>query len=154
MKGRKPNTENVIPLTGDRPAANFDAFAAQRARELRPDDLPFDVQAIWDRLAPTLCQPTIARLNETNAFMFEQLCWITSRYERLRLDVREGGETYESATRNGVQLKSRPEVGQLNETFRQIRALASDFGMTPAAERGLKAAGQLGFEFGGESDFD
>jgi P27 family predicted phage terminase small subunit len=154
MKGRKPNSENVVPLTGDRPAANFDAFAAQRSRELRPDDLPFDVQAIWDRLAPTLCHPTRDRLNEANAFMFEQLCWITSRYERLRLDVRENGETYTTETRNGEQQKSRPEVGQLNETFRQIMTIARDFGMTPASERGLKSGGQLGFDFGGEADFD
>jgi len=153
MKGRKPHSAEVIPMTGDKPFANADAFAAQKARDLRPDDLPFDVQAIWDRLAPPLCHPTRDRLNEANAFMFEQLCWITSRYERLRLDVREGGETYETETRNGTQQKARPEVGQLNETFRQIRALASDFGMTPAAERGLKNGAQLGFGFG-EDDFD
>lgn len=153
MKGRKPNNENVVPLTGDRPAANFDAFAAQRSRELRPDDLPFDVQAIWDRLAPALCHPTRDRLNEGNVFVFEQLCWITSRYERLRLDVRENGETYTTETRNGDQQKARPEVGQLNETFRQIMTIARDFGMTPAAERGLKSTGQLGFGFG-EDDFD
>lgn len=86
--------------------------------------------------------------------MFEQLCWTIARHERLRLDLREGGETYESETRNGKQQKSRPEVSQLNETWRQIRALASDFGMTPAAERGLAATGQLGFNFpGGDDDF-
>lgn len=61
--------------------------------------------------------------------------------------MEELGETYESETRNGKQIKSRPEVAQLNETFRQIRALANDFGMTPAAERGLSGSGQLGFSF-------
>ena len=152
MKGRKPESNNVVPLTGDQRITNFDAFAAQRARELRPDDLPFTVQAIWDRIAPSLCDPRKARLNEGNVFMFEQLCWTIERHERLRLDVREGGETYETDTRNGKQQKSRPEVAQLNETWRQIRALASDFGMTPAAERGLMASGQLGFDFG-EDDF-
>ena len=154
MKGRKPNSENVVPLTGEKRVANFDAYAAQKARELRPDDLPFEVRAIWDRLAPPLCQPTRARLNEGNAYMFEQLCWTVARHERLRLDVREGGETYQAETRNGVQQKARPEVGQLNETWRQIRSLASDFGMTPASERALKSNGQLGFDFDGEDDFD
>ena len=38
-------------------------------------------------------------------------------------------------------------MAQLNETFRQIRGLANDFGMTPAAERGLSGAGQMGFSF-------
>lgn len=154
MKGRKPESNNVVPLTGEQRITNFDAFAAQRARELRPDDLPLTVRAIWDRLAPPLCHPLKARLNEANAFMFEQLCWTVERHERLRLDVREGGETYETETRNGTQQKSRPEVAQLNETWRQIRALASDFGMTPSAERGLSASGQLGFDFPGEDDFN
>lgn len=155
MKGRKPNETNVVPLTGEQGrTANFDALAAQKSRDLRPDDLPFEVKAIWDRLAPPLCDPRRDRLHDGNAYMFEQLCWTISRHERLRFDVREGGETYESSTRNGVQQKARPEVGQLNETWRQIRALASDFGMTPAAERGLSGSGQLGFDFQADNDFD
>ncbi|MCM2443515.1 terminase, partial [Agrobacterium vitis] len=45
MKGRKPTSENVVPLkTEDGPGANFEARAAAKARELRPDDLPFDVR--------------------------------------------------------------------------------------------------------------
>ncbi|MCF1434035.1 terminase [Agrobacterium vitis] len=155
MKGRKPSSENVVPLKPeDGQGANFEARAAAMARELRPDDLPFDVRAIWDRIAPPLCDPRKNRLNDVNVYMFEQLCWTIARHERLRLDVREGGETYESQTRNGTQLKSRPEVSQLNETWRQIRALASDFGMTPSAERGLQATGQLGFEFPTDDGFD
>lgn len=152
MKGRKPSSENVVPLTGNEKTQDFGAFSRQRARELCPQDMPFEVKAIWDRLAPPMCDPRRDRLNEANVLMFEQLCWVVARHERLRLDVRENGETYESHTRNGVQQKSRPEVAQLNETLRQIRALASDFGMSPAAERGLKASGQLRFDLG-EDDF-
>lgn len=156
MKGRKPSTDNVVPMTDNEGSggANFDARGRQRARELKPDDLPFTVSAIWDRIAPPLCDPRKNRLNDTNVFMFEQLCWTIDRHEKLRLDVREGGETYESETRNGVQQKSRPEVSQLNETWRQIRALASDFGMTPSAERGLSGAGQMGFDFNDNDGFD
>jgi P27 family predicted phage terminase small subunit len=152
MKGRKPASENVVPLTGNAKTQDFRALSAQRARELCPQDLPFDVKAIWDRLAPAMCDPRRDRLNDGNVLLFEQLCWVVSRHEKLRLDVRENGETYESRTRNGVQQKSRPEVAQLNETLRQVRALASDFGMTPAAERGLKSTGQLAFDLG-EDDF-
>lgn len=154
MKGRKPSNENVVPLTGDKRVVNFDALAASKARELRPDDLPFEVRAIWDRHAPPLCHPTRARLHEGNAYMFEHLCWTIARHERLRLDVREGGETYETDTRNGKQQKARPEVAQLNETWRQIRSLASDFGMTPASERALRGNGQMSFDLGADDDFD
>ncbi|MCM2292285.1 P27 family phage terminase small subunit [Allorhizobium sp. BGMRC 0089] len=155
MKGRKPSSENVVPLKPEEGGGvNFEARGVARARELRPAELPFDVRAIYDRLAPPLCDPRKNRLNETNIYMFEQLCWTISRYEKLRLDVRENGETYESETRNGVQFKNRPEVGQLNETWRQVRALASDFGLTPAAERGLQASGQMGFNFEDDDSFD
>lgn len=155
MKGRKPSGENVVPLKSDEgPSANFEARALARAHELKPEGLPFSVSAIWDRVAPPLCDPRKNRLNESNVYMFEHLCWTIDRHERLRVDVGDNGETYETETRNGKQQKSRPEVGQLNETWRQIRALASDFGMTPAAERGLQGGGQLGFDFGGDDGFD
>lgn len=153
MKGRKPGSENVVPLKAeDAPGANLKARAEARSRELRPTELPFDVRAIWDRIAPTLCDPRKNRLDEASVFMFEQLCWLVARYEKLRLDVRENGETYESETRNGVQFKSRPEVGQLNETFRQLRSLANEFGMTPASERGMQGSGQMGFNFDDDGD--
>lgn len=159
MKGRKPNSESVVPFTGGRDAARFDAAAVQRAAELRPAEMLFEIRAVWDRIAPALCHPRRKRLHEGNIYMFETLCWTIARYERLRLDVWENGETYESETRNGKQQKARPEVGQLNETWRQVRTLASDFGMTPAAERAMANSGQLGFDFDdddgdGQSDFD
>ncbi|MCG7628614.1 transposase domain-containing protein [Epibacterium sp. MM17-32] len=43
--------------------------------------------------------------------MFKQLCKAVLRFERLELE--ETGETYESETRNGVQIKARPEVAEL-----------------------------------------
>ncbi|WP_255731651.1 P27 family phage terminase small subunit [Phaeobacter sp. B1627] len=86
-------------------------------------------------------------MKPSNVFMFKQLCKAVLRFERLELELEELSEIYESDTRNGKQIKSRPEVAQYNETFRQIRGLANDFGMTPAAERGLSGGGQLGFNF-------
>jgi len=156
MKGRKPSSENVVPLT-DNPeekGANFEARALQRAAELKPEGLPWSVSVIWDRVAPPLCDPRKNRLNESNVYMFGQLCWTIDRHERLRVKL-ENGETYTTETRNGKQQKSLPEVSQYNETWRQIRALASDFGMTPAAERGLQSSGQMGFDFDdGDDGFD
>ncbi|MGI2036398.1 P27 family phage terminase small subunit [Rhizobium panacihumi] len=137
-----------------RGGANFEARSRQRAKELKPEGLPLTVSMIWDRIAPPLCDPRVNRLKESNLYMFEQLCFTIDRHEKLRVDVSDNGETYESETRNGTQLKSRPEVGQLNETWRQIRSLASDFGMTPSAERGLQGGGQLGFDFPKDDGFD
>jgi phage terminase small subunit len=154
MKGRKPNSDSVVPFTGESRVANFDAVAAAKARELKPEGLTFSESAIWDRLAPALCHPTRNRLNDGNVYMFQLLVQTIDRHERLRVAVSDEGEIYESETRNGKQLKSRPEVGQLNETWRQIRGLAGEFGMTPASERAMKNAAQLGFDFEGDDDFD
>lgn len=148
MRGRKPTEEKVVPLTDDGGQLhNLDERARSRLEELRPEGLTGELRWTFDRLALPLCHPTVDRLKPHNVFMFRQLCAAVVRHERLTLELEETGETYESETRNGKQLKARPEVAQLNETFRQIRALANDFGMTPAAERGLSGGGQMGFSF-------
>lgn len=155
-RGRKPAESLVVPLREDGSAGiNLQERAFARAAELRPEGLVDQVRWVYDRLAPPLCHPTKNRLNEINVVMFIQLCRSIVRYEGYTTLLEELGETYSVKSRNGNQWKSRPEVAQLNETWRQIRALASDFGMTPAAERGLSApAGQLPFNFGeGADDF-
>jgi hypothetical protein len=147
-RGRKPASENVVPMADDgSPGRNLEERARAKLEELRPEGLEGALLWTFDRLALPLCHPTVDRLSPVNVFMFMQLARAVVRHERLILEIEELGETYESETRNGVQIKSRPEVAQLNETFRQIRALAGEFGMTPSTERGLTHGGQLGFQF-------
>ncbi|MCJ8139504.1 P27 family phage terminase small subunit [Falsirhodobacter halotolerans] len=155
-RGRRPNESSVVPLKDDGVSGhNLQERAHAKAAQLRPEGMIDKVRWVYDRLAPPLCHPTKDRLNEVNIFMFVQLCRSVVRYEEYIVLLEELGETYLSKGRAGDQLKSRPEVAQLNETWRQIRALASDFGMTPAAERALGASAQLGFRFGeGDSDGD
>lgn len=155
-KGRRPNTNSVVPMKSDGETGhNLQERAVARAAQLRPEGLVDKVRWVYDRLAVPLCHPTKDRLNEINVFMFVQLCRSVVRYEEYTVLLEELGETYVSKGRAGDQIKSRPEVAQLNETWRQIRALGSDFGMTPAAERSLGGSGQLGFTFpGGDNDFD
>ncbi len=150
MKGRKPAESNVVPLTGDELRGDFTAFAQDAANGLRPAGLDDDVRDVWDRIAPHVCHPQVDRLKAHMVQPFVLMCRALARYENLRLLMADPavGETYESHTRNGVQIKSRPEVAQMNESFRQFVTLARDFGLTPAAERGLKnaAQGKLPFE--------
>ncbi|EEW56694.1 conserved hypothetical protein [Ruegeria sp. TrichCH4B] len=148
MRGRRPAEEKVAALAEEgAPLHNLEERARLRLEEIRPEGLTGELRWTFDRLALPLCHPTVDRLKPSNVMMFKQLCKAVLRFERLELELEEAGETYESETRNGVQIKARPEVAQLNETFRQIRGLANDFGMTPAAERGLSGAGQMGFSF-------
>ncbi|MFQ1702355.1 P27 family phage terminase small subunit [Loktanella agnita] len=93
--------------------------------ETEPDDLGADLRAVFRRLALPLCHPTRDRLNPANIFMFTQLARVVLRHEKLLVAI-EDGETYASKTRDGAQEKAKPEVAQVNETFRQIRALAGE----------------------------
>lgn len=151
MKGRKPSRgANVVPLTGELAGRDFDAMARARARELKPRGLTPEAGKIWDRLAPSLTHPQVARLKETHIEAFRQLCEAIARRERLQAFLRKEGETYEVETRNGLQKKNRPEVSQLNETFRQVVTLLRDFGMTPAAERSVLNGDQLPLPLDGD----
>lgn len=147
-RGRKPENDVVVPMVEEGLAGvHLEERAKIRAAELKPEGLTQAVSWTYDRLALPLCHPTVNRLSPVNVFMFTQLCRAVVRHERISIELEEHGETYESETRNGVQIKSRPEVGQLNETFRQIRGLAGEFGMTPSTERGLSSSGQMPFDF-------
>lgn len=146
-RGRKPEQDVVVPLADDGVQPhNLEERAKARLDELRPEGMQSELRWVFDRLALPLCHPTVNRLTPVNVFMFQQLCRAVLRHERLIVEL-EDGETYVSEGRQGKQIKSRPEVAQLNETFRQIRGLAGEFGMTPSTERGLKSGQQLGFDF-------
>lgn len=155
MRGRRPEGSGaVVPMRDDdAPAYNLDARARARMLELEPDDMSADLRAVFRRLALPLCHPTRDRLNAGNIFMFTQLARVVMRHEKLLVAI-EDSETYTTKTRDGVQEKTKPEVAQVNETFRQIRALAGEFGMTPATERSIQAPGQMGFSFPGDPASD
>lgn len=142
MKGRPSQNENVVPLTGASSPEALRERGLQIAADIKPDHLTKGGVKVYDRIAPHVCNPLVNRLNFYNMESFVLMCEALARHEKLRRYLNTPGvdETYVSETRNGKQIKSRPEVAQLNETFRQFLTLARDFGLTPAAERGLKAA--------------
>ena len=158
-QGRKPGFGAVIPLADD---AERDARVIERHREqakelataLKPNGLPADVARVWDTMAPWACHPTKKRVaDEGNAFAFAMLCYEVARFHRLSKRLMREGDTYESATRNGVQYKNRPEVGQLNVAWTNAFRGMLEFGMTPAsAKRMLEDAPGQGDLFGDRDD--
>ena len=114
------------------------------ANEMRPTSrLKEDELEIWDEIAPILAM--YQRLKPLYKFPLILLCKAIAAEHRLSTFLRdpENGETYQSQTRAGLQIKMRPEVGQLNETRRVIRTYVGDFGLSPAAEKQLTNAMQL-----------
>jgi P27 family predicted phage terminase small subunit len=156
VKGRPSNSnENVVPLTGSNNPESLRERGKLVAVDMKPEHLTPGGSKVYDRIAPHVCNPLVARLSYHNLESFVLMCEALARHEKLRKYLNTPGveETYVSKTRNGEQVKNRPEVAQLNETFRQFLTIARDFGLTPAAERGLRAnpaQGQLDLD---EDDF-
>lgn len=144
MRGRKKSLGNVVPMVG----AGGDVerhrleMAKKKAQEMRPRGLPSDIAREWDRVAALLADPAVDRLQPRFVDVIVEYCRATVRLRNLRASMPHlVDEVYESETRNGKQLKSRPEVAQLNETWRQWRSLVALLGLSPADERNL-APGQ------------
>lgn len=77
------------------------------------------------------------------------MCVAVAEINRLEDFLLINGHTYETETRNGSQIKMRPEVGQLNEVYRRYNSLAGSFGLMPAqfkllANSDLTASGNSG----------
>lgn len=140
MRGRKKVIGNVVPMVGvggDVERHRLD-MAKKKARSMRPRGLPVDVAREWDRVATALADPTVDRLQARFVDVIVEYCRATVRLRDLRARMPNlDDEVYESETRNGNQLKSRPEVAQLNETWRQWRSLVALLGLSPADERNL-----------------
>lgn len=139
MKGRKPNPGKVVPLRqGGGDDRSLDERAADEAEARKPVGLTEEEEVLWDDIAPELFK--LGRLKTHFVHAVHEYVAALARLRNYRKVLKENGETYEVDGRNGVQVKSVPEIAQYNESWRQWRALATDLGLTPASERGLGGA--------------
>lgn len=134
MKGRKPelvNTNSIpLPLHEEPTSVHY-----AKAKSLRPDDLNDTERKIWDRVAPHLAM--LGRLKPHFVDALSEYCRVIRRIMDARKYLDEDDWTYVSQGRQGTQYKSRPEVAQLNDDWRKWRSLVGEFGLAPAAERGM-----------------
>ena len=137
-KGRKPELVNndskftALPLHNEPQAVHY-----ARANVLRPDELTADELKVWDRIAPQLVM--LGRLKPHFVDALAEYCRIMRRLSDARKSLDENEWTYVTSGRNGQQYKSRPEVAQLNDDWRKWRSLVGEFGLAPAAERGMQS---------------
>lgn len=139
MKGRKPQLVNdkekfsALPLHDGPQAVHF-----ARAKDLRPDDDLTEAELkVWDRIAPHLSM--LGRLKPHFVDALAEYCRIVRRLADARKILDEDEWIYVTLGRNGKQYKSRPEVAQLNDDWRKWRSLVGEFGLAPAAERGMQS---------------
>ena len=135
MRGRKPEPETKVVAFKTDDGVAPDVRAANESARLMPPSLSSEEQDIWQRVAPELA--LIGRLKGHFVDVVAEYCRAIARLSKLRKELTGLGEVYSVVGRNGEQFKSRPEVAQMNETWRQWRQLAAALGLSPADERGL-----------------
>ena len=126
---------NVVSLPGvEKP----DEYHIDQAAELRPDNLSDTESAIWDRVAPELSK--IGRLKKIYIDVVAEYCIVLARMAETRKTLDKKEWIHETEGRHGKQIKSRPEVAQLNDDWRKFRSLVGELGLSPSAEKSLNAA--------------
>jgi P27 family predicted phage terminase small subunit len=94
-----------------------------------PDWLGEKELKLWNELAPELNE--IGVLTRIDAGQFAFYCFITAQASDLAVYIRENG-TVDSRTR-----KRRPEAISFENSVKQSKAMAAEFGLTPSSRTGL-----------------
>jgi phage terminase small subunit len=131
MSGRKQEFSNVHYLPGSGQATSEQIATAAKYKPV----LPESAGAVWDRLAPEMM--LLGRLKPHFIDAFGEYCYLLARIAETRKHLAEIDETYTVQGRNGYQIKSRPQVAQLNDDWRKLSQLTSRFGLTPTDEKSL-----------------
>jgi P27 family predicted phage terminase small subunit len=147
MRGAKPSPDNLAMHPGaDRIMSREEkvALIPDEIMKIAKRDLCAPEIRVWNRIAPELA--AVGRVGPLYLDSIMEYCRVVVRLSEFRKILDDEEWTYEAETRNGHQIKSRPEVAQVNEFWRQWRSLVGELGLSPAAERGIVAK-QLGLPF-------
>lgn len=141
---RHPTAKNVqfMEMPSDEP----NAVHIEQAKKMRPAGMSAAERKFWDATAPQMVM--LGRLKSHYAHTYADYCCVVARMAKIKRQLDKDGWTYESFTRNGLQKKMCPEVGQLNDDWRKWRTYVGMFGLAPSEERNLKTDGPQGDMFG------
>lgn len=117
---------------GEAASAENDQLHADRAKALKPRGLNRDEKRVWDRVAPELSR--LGRLRPHYVDFIAEYCVVKARMDSTRSDLDKSEWIYKTVGRHGSQLKSRPEVAQLNDDWRKWNSLVAQLGLSPATE--------------------
>lgn len=144
-KGRKPKPSWMKVIDGnpgkrDIPEAEPEPFRPAKAPRA-PSHLDKMAQAEWRRVVPELMR--LGLFTVVDGAMLEAYCASYSTWRKACDTLEELGDVYESVGKNGNRMwRARPEVAIANEALRQMRAFASEFGLSPVARVRLQGHAQ------------
>jgi len=144
MAGRKPKPTKLKLLQGNpgkRPLNDAEPQPENIAPEC-PDWLDDISKSKWESVAPEL--ERIGVLTKIDGATLAAYCKNYGRWVAAEKTLTDKGTTYESDTAKGTIVRVRPELKIAEEAMRQMRAFASEFGLTPSSRSRLKGtAGQI-----------
>lgn len=103
-----------------------------RSKELKPRNLTREEKKCWDRIAPELSR--LGRLKKHFVDFIAEYCVVKCRMDSLRSELDRDEWVYTTQGRHGEQIKSRPQVAQLNDDWRKWNSLVAQLGLSPATE--------------------
>lgn len=141
---QQQDDSNVLQFPGSKQVTSEQIA---NAAELKPE-MNAVAGAVWDKLAPEMM--ALGRLKPHFINAFAEYCYLLAKISDTRKYLSDNNETYEITGRNGPQIKSRPQVAQLNDDWRKLSRLTGCFGLTPSDEKTLVTSiqGSLLDEFG------
>ncbi len=134
---RKPTALRVLegnrsksPLPADEPMPDGEARC--------PEWLDAEAKKCWRRNADRLAR--VGLLTGADADGFATYCQAYSTWKRMCIVIQQEGETMESVNSAGKEVViRRPEVQIMNDAHRQMLALMSRFGLSPADRAKISA---------------
>ena len=131
MRGRKPKPTSLRLLEGN-PSKR--ALPKNEARPRRADSYPpphslsTEAREQWTRIAPQLLEAGL--LTELDTFALELLCVVLARWQEANRHIAADGMVVLNS--RGRQTQS-PYLRIASTCFNQIRAMHSEFGLTPSS---------------------
>lgn len=82
-------------------------------------------------------------LTKADRMALEMLCEAYASYRDATEYIRDNGLTYELITKSGdVMRRAHPEVAIASDSYKLVRSLMTEFGLTPASRSKVSAAGE------------
>ena len=148
IPGRKPKPTALKILEGNpgrRPLNLNEPKPIPIAPEC-PDWLFDDAKKEWKRLAPELERLGLLKIIDKMAFV--GLCQSYAIYKKASEFIKKNGTTYriprtdKSGKVTSVYIAPFPEVAVANQSLKQIRAFATEFGLTPSSRGRIYLPGE------------
>lgn len=134
----KPTALKVLQGNPGRRPKNAREPKAQRGRPKCPAWLSAKARAAWGELCDLLDSMRVLTISDRKAL--ELLCDAYAEWRDARETIRkEGGPTYRAETESGFIIRARPEVAIAADAWRRVKALLSEFGLTPSARTKVQA---------------